>query len=102
ILRHPRSSTPFPYTTLFRSKHAWFLLPVLLAACVSTTAKSTSTSPYAPAPDPNAPPPKEVPVVRKPWTERFMTPGTLVAEDVRRSEEHTSELQSLRHLVCRL
>src|SRR5437899_4664901 len=33
------------------------------------------------------------------------TPGPIVDDsvtDLRRSEEHTSELQSLRHLVCRL
>src|SRR5262245_64577792 len=29
-------------------------------------------------------------------------PGVLAALPCRRSEEHTSELQSLRHLVCRL
>src|SRR5262245_52350293 len=28
--------------------------------------------------------------------------GETLAEKIRRSEEHTSELQSLRHLVCRL
>src|SRR5438045_6679525 len=28
--------------------------------------------------------------------------GKIELEDVQRSEEHTSELQSLRHLVCRL
>src|SRR5437899_9278719 len=40
---------------------------------------------------------------------RYMDRGALVPDDViiglmreRRSEEHTSELQSLRHLVCRL
>src|SRR5205814_10412788 len=29
-------------------------------------------------------------------------PGTLQEHERKRSEEHTSELQSLRHLVCRL
>src|SRR5262245_65227118 len=29
-------------------------------------------------------------------------PARSLARDLRRSEEHTSELQSLRHLVCRL
>src|SRR5947199_3513710 len=29
-------------------------------------------------------------------------PGGLISRFQRRSEEHTSELQSLRHLVCRL
>src|ERR1039458_6939723 len=34
--------------------------------------------------------------------ERTATPHTNAIGDVSRSEEHTSELQSLRHLVCRL
>src|SRR5262245_28163530 len=35
-------------------------------------------------------------------TEFLERPGRLLAVGVVRSEEHTSELQSLRHLVCRL
>src|SRR5262245_64241896 len=31
-----------------------------------------------------------------------LTPGAVAQEGADRSEEHTSELQSLRHLVCRL
>src|SRR5262245_34439326 len=34
--------------------------------------------------------------------ERLMSVAAVVAEARARSEEHTSELQSLRHLVCRL
>src|ERR1035441_10061225 len=39
-----------------------------------------------------------------PFTTRAPLPGMMEFEDVQvqRSEEHTSELQSLRHLVCRL
>src|SRR5262245_65311432 len=43
------------------------------------------------------------------WTRRLVAESVLTADDliwplflVDRSEEHTSELQSLRHLVCRL
>src|SRR5437899_9389470 len=38
------------------------------------------------------------------WYDSIGMPFEIVDEDpdVRRSEEHTSELQSLRHLVCRL
>src|SRR5258705_10050055 len=45
-----------------------------------------------------------VPVVLDPahFHERIMDVDPVVREEIRRSEEHTSELQSLRHLVCRL
>src|SRR5438045_7364248 len=73
-LRPPPRSTLFPYTTLFRS-------------------------PAAPARDHGT-----LPGLRE------VEPGPAKAVDLvrphggraKRSEEHTSELQSLRHLVCRL
>src|SRR5258708_23885793 len=72
MIRRPPRSTLFPYTTLFRSP---------------------------------PPPPPPAPV-----TGRWMWPGILgaaalaaiVAVILNRSEEHTSELQSPDHLVCRL
>ena len=39
---------------------------------------------------------------RKETLRRLFTANNLVQEDVYRSEEHTSELQSRLHLVCRL
>src|SRR5262245_65307999 len=39
---------------------------------------------------------------RSPWPPRFDTSPAAASGSRRRSEEHTSELQSLRHLVCRL
>src|SRR5687768_18267398 len=76
ILRPPRS-TLFPYTTLFRSVTAY-------RAMVGPN-EWTMTG------------------VLKGWDVRSRLPEldvpTLV---VRRSEEHTSELQSRLHLVCRL
>src|SRR5258705_13298621 len=39
-------------------------------------------------------------LVTRPWAMLFTL--TVVAVREKRSEEHTSELQSLRHLVCRL
>src|SRR5436853_1339140 len=88
MLRPPPRSTLFPYTTLFRSR--------------------------APAAAPEAPPPHPLRVrpVRKgavapyrAWLSFFPLdshgPG-VGHHRPWRSEEHTSELQSLRHLVCRL
>src|SRR2546429_4369941 len=62
MIRRPPRSTPFPYTTLFRSLD-----------------------------DPGPGPARDPPAPAAP-------PGLLHAE----SEEHTSELQSRLHLVCRL
>src|SRR5258705_4637368 len=75
MIRRPPRSTLFPYTTLFRS-HTW-----------------PSRS------------------IAQPWRSfgsRFESPHELTTlpsasnSITGRSEEHTSELQSLRHLVCRL
>src|SRR5438045_7287771 len=71
--RHP-SPLAFPYTTLFRS-------PVCRPGC---------------PPDG----PSECLRPSECWGPEIPGPGTPM--DANRSEEHTSELQSLRHLVCRL
>src|SRR3989442_6465295 len=77
MIRRPPRSTLFPYTTLFRSS-SW---PVIRGITISVISRSIapwcfSTSPRASMPS------------RASMTER--------------SEEHTSELQSRPHLVCRL
>src|SRR5258708_14141576 len=72
MIRRPPRSTLFPYTTLFRSR--W------------TTSCSTASPPSRAAPATTRSPP------RRPRS-------SLTAS---RSEEHTSELQSPDHLVCRL
>src|SRR2546429_2996418 len=74
MIRRPPRSTLFPYTTLFRS---------------TIDAETASTLPLS--------------------TRNFLTLLTLSAgantelfDSAARSEEHTSELQSRLHLVCRL
>src|SRR2546430_8215209 len=74
MIRRPPRSTLFPYTTLFRSDPT--------AACVCHEAMFTSGLPR---------------MTVTSLTHRWAT-GTLA----RRSEEHTSELQSQSNLVCRL
>src|SRR3712207_7601133 len=83
MIRRPPRSTLFPYTTLFRS------LPFTLATF---------------------PLPVSHPALRFPLLERLvrcsrlgarLRPG-LRTHHVKRSEEHTSELQSRQYLVCRL
>src|SRR2546429_3662603 len=83
MIRRPPRSTLFPYTTLFRSRRwrcstsagSW---AVLLAA--TNTPAGTSQAPCSSTSKPS-------------WRRRQL--GF-------RSEEHTSELQSRLHLVCRL
>lgn len=53
-----------------------------LSACGAPGEKDTRSSAFAPAPDPNAPPPTDA-LAPKPWTDRFMKPAALVALDVR-------------------
>src|SRR5689334_24046669 len=72
MIRRPPRSTLFPYTTLFRST------PTTSAAKPGFLSVERSAS-------------------RRSWKSAVM--GSLVAK---RSEEHTSELQSQFHLVCRL
>src|SRR5262245_62224973 len=74
MIRRPPRSTLFPYTTLFRSPK------------IST---SSSLAPLATLGWSGQP--------ARHWTQQ----PTRTTETMR-SEEHTSELQSLRHLVCRL
>src|SRR2546427_6946993 len=84
MIRRPPRSTLFPYTTLFRSS------PVLLLERRSRPASRT---------DPRR-------ALRR-MTTRGVTivvhaDGDLESRQYRRSEEHTSELQSQSNLVCRL
>src|SRR5256884_6002742 len=72
MIRRPPRSTLFPYTTLFRSRRR--------TSCCSELCIPTGP-----------------PMVPEAVTRRGLRPGTAT-----RSEEHTSELQSRLHLVCRL
>src|SRR2546422_6252457 len=74
MIRRPPSSTLFPYTTLFRS----------------------------PVPRPASPAPGPRPANCLTPAHSAARPPAPPAPRCRRSEEHTSELQSRLHLVCRL
>jgi hypothetical protein len=56
-----------------------------VSGCVSDKGKpAKSSTPFAAAPDPNAPPPADMAAAKaKPWTDRFLAPGVLVADEVR-------------------
>src|SRR2546425_9718004 len=86
MIRRPPRSTLFPYTTLFRSRRRGCF------PCRGRWRRSRGTRPRrAPRGPPGA--------AGTPSSRRFRPPE---AEHRPRSEEHTSELQSLAYLVCRL
>src|SRR2546422_4276821 len=81
MIRRPPRSTLFPYTTLFRS---------IIASCAAGTARAQSA----------------IAGVVKDASGAVLPGVTVEASSPAliegRSEEHTSELQSRLHLVCRL
>src|SRR5256885_12471817 len=79
MIRRPPRSTLFPYTTLFRSPS-------------SPSSPSTGSCRYCPTPTVTSPP-----ATRSRRRAGGSSPGCR-----KRSEEHTSELQSPCNLVCRL
>src|SRR5690349_22600245 len=86
MLRRPPRSTLFPYTTLFRSND---FMPRLLKG-------RSAFKIFGPHPTSGAfGSINEMPSLWTGWSG-----GSLQVQD--RSEEHTSELQSRRDLVCRL
>src|SRR5690554_7692393 len=89
MIRRPPRSTLFPYTTLFRSypagtqaagEYSYFHEPIHILMKVETHNHPTAIAPYSGA----------------------ATGSGGEIRDEGRSEEHTSELQSRPHLVCRL
>src|SRR5256884_1134551 len=90
MIRRPPRSTLFPYTTLFRSKFLLGLIPnPTNSATVNNFVKATGlggdSDEFVPRVDFN--------ISRK---------SRVFGRYSYRSEEHTSELQSRLHLVCRL
>src|SRR3989442_10770347 len=90
MIRRPPRSTLFPYTTLFRSQRALPSGVELVTELLVLTVEH-----LAPAQ-----------LVYCPMLRGGHEPGARIVRDARlgpaRSEEHTSELQSRPHLVCRL
>src|SRR2546422_8548394 len=85
MIRRPPRSTLFPYTTLFRSLPGW-------ARCAGRELRDPGASQR---------------VVTRRWRQRWLSCHGVIRSAYgyrggRRSEEHTSELQSRLHLVCRL
>src|SRR2546422_2063276 len=83
MIRRPPRSTLFPYTTLFRSRH-WLTMKEPAWPHVHYPPIDYQKAVYYSAPKKQGQGPKSLDEVDP------------------RSEEHTSELQSRLHLVCRL
>src|SRR2546429_4795303 len=84
MIRRPPRSTLFPYTTLFRSLEGAHSAPPRISTF-------TAILPYSPITE-----------SKRAINPVFGTPETTLFKCRKRSEEHTSELQSRLHLVCRL
>src|SRR5258708_26763978 len=88
MIRRPPRSTLFPYTTLFRS--SFFMESVHLRQAIDIYLNDFSLEKNLS--------PKTI-KNKTNWMGRFLA---YLGEKPFRSEEHTSELQSPDHLVCRL
>src|SRR3712207_6965788 len=86
MIRRPPRSTLFPYTTLFRSVLRAEAAPVTAHTTRARDGRASRTHRRTPTRDARTRPSAATPDVRQ----------------TRRSEEHTSELQSRQYLVCRL
>src|SRR5687767_15360424 len=84
MIRRPPRSTLFPYTTLFRSRSFAIAMSdhVMALLLPPVAARLQAEAPHV--------------------TIHSRGLATFSTEPVKRSEEHTSELQSLAYLVCRL
>src|SRR5205814_9366302 len=100
LLHSPPRSTLFPYTTLFRSY--WTLSKyggsVRTRAALPSSKSWRSLLPWTIEVRPLA----TDPAVLRSYATMLSADTFFRSHSAARSEEHTSELQSLRHLVCRL
>src|SRR5262245_64441356 len=92
VIRPPPRSTLLPYTTLFRSAGSEFMY-------LDHGGTRASFVGYAPGFLKGRPQSHEEFCGNEPYIQSTLLRITWIMP---RSEEHTSELQSLRHLVCRL
>src|SRR5687767_15553417 len=97
MIRRPPRSTLFPYTTLFRSVFVTFSLSNIAMSVYWVRKRKTETSWARHLPAHIVAGLLCVGILLVTVIEKFREGAWLT-----RSEEHTSELQSLAYLVCRL
>src|SRR2546425_5244894 len=97
MIRRPPRSTLFPYTTLFRSLDERFVREPLLADADRILERHAVNDPFVLYAG-NIRPQKNLARL----IEAFAVVKVELRDHPERSEEHTSELQSLAYLVCRL
>src|SRR5207244_10861496 len=97
--RHPPCATSFPYTTLFRSRlrRSWPRRGHAILKAEEPSSRSGARARGSRSSLFVSSKPRSPPSVSARESDRSTSRRT-----VRRSEEHTSELQSPDHLVCRL
>src|SRR5205814_10657472 len=95
LMPSPLISPLFPYTTLFRSRFIFRPPAVTSAAANVSKISSILCAPLMSFKE-------TVKGSCVSSTNTFPSPSRERVPSIGRSEEHTSELQSLRHLVCRL
>src|SRR2546422_1527348 len=88
MIRRPPRSTLFPYTTLFRSMNE---ADLILRATEKALARAG-----------NLATPEELAAIQEAVASLKSAMASADHRGLERSEEHTSELQSRLHLVCRL
>src|SRR5690349_22574662 len=89
MLRRPPASTLFPYTTLFRSLGSTATTRRLAISAINLSARACCDR-------------QRSPTTRHSDLASALASVSSACFRSRRSEEHTSELQSRRDLVCRL
>src|SRR2546422_5706830 len=95
MIRRPPRSTLFPYTTLFRSQCGYCQPGQIMSAAALLAAKPSPT-------DADIDDAMSGNICRCGTYQRIRAAIHRAAVLKKRSEEHTSELQSRLHLVCRL
>src|SRR3712207_9488047 len=102
MIRRPPRSTLFPYTTLFRSDYltcGTLGVYTTKSPAPGRRGRDNMANRLAKETSPYLLQHKDNPVDWYPWGEEALKRAR---EEDKRSEEHTSELQSRQYLVCRL
>src|SRR2546429_8788350 len=102
MIRRPPRSTLFPYTTLFRSLGAAASSGRGLLVGLRAGKQVRTTFPLEGVSHPKLDAPPRGDFVQDAALRQRELIDTAPVDRVPRSEEHTSELQSRLHLVCRL